>query len=277
MARRRDDARDQVGLRPRRRARGALPARRAPARPRAARSTCARPASPRTRCRRSTPAAPTTTSTRSAPGCRRCTREGLVDAVDALLRAHRLHRRADAARLRRGARARPAGQAARRAAERPARRRARRRLRRAVVRSPRVRRRRRRRRDGRGRHASPCCCPARSTSCARRSCRRSPRCAPPACRSPIATDHNPGTSPTLSLLLMLNMACTLFRLTPEEALRGVTVQRGARARPRRPRHARRRPARRLRALGRRAPERARLLVRPQPVPRASSSPASSAR
>jgi imidazolonepropionase len=39
----------------------------------------------------------------------------------------------------------------------------------------------------------------------------------------IATDHNPGTSPALSLLLMLNMACTLFRLTPEEALRGVTV------------------------------------------------------
>ncbi len=39
----------------------------------------------------------------------------------------------------------------------------------------------------------------------------------------IATDHNPGTSPTLSLLLMLSMACTLFRLTPEEALRGVTV------------------------------------------------------
>jgi imidazolonepropionase len=39
----------------------------------------------------------------------------------------------------------------------------------------------------------------------------------------IATDHNPGSSPTLSLLLMLNMACTLFRLTPEEAWRGVTV------------------------------------------------------
>jgi imidazolonepropionase len=39
----------------------------------------------------------------------------------------------------------------------------------------------------------------------------------------IASDHNPGTSPGLSLLLMLNMACTLFRLTPEEALRGVTV------------------------------------------------------
>ncbi|HKW81971.1 MAG TPA: imidazolonepropionase [Casimicrobiaceae bacterium] len=39
----------------------------------------------------------------------------------------------------------------------------------------------------------------------------------------VATDHNPGTSPTLSLLLMLNMACTLFRLTPEEALRGATL------------------------------------------------------
>lgn len=38
----------------------------------------------------------------------------------------------------------------------------------------------------------------------------------------IATDHNPGTSPVHSLLLMMNMACTLFRLTPEEALAGVT-------------------------------------------------------
>ncbi|WP_174544975.1 imidazolonepropionase [Sphingomonas asaccharolytica] len=39
----------------------------------------------------------------------------------------------------------------------------------------------------------------------------------------IATDCNPGTSPTTSLLLMLNMAATLFRLTVTEALRGVTV------------------------------------------------------
>lgn len=38
----------------------------------------------------------------------------------------------------------------------------------------------------------------------------------------VASDANPGSSPTLSLLLMLNMACTLFRLTPEEALAGVT-------------------------------------------------------
>lgn len=38
----------------------------------------------------------------------------------------------------------------------------------------------------------------------------------------ISTDHNPGTSPTLSLLLMLSMATTFFRLTPEEALAGAT-------------------------------------------------------
>ncbi|MVW61400.1 imidazolonepropionase [Massilia sp. NEAU-DD11] len=39
----------------------------------------------------------------------------------------------------------------------------------------------------------------------------------------VATDCNPGTSPMTSLLLALNMACTLWRLTPLEALRGVTV------------------------------------------------------
>ncbi len=38
----------------------------------------------------------------------------------------------------------------------------------------------------------------------------------------IATDFNPGSSPTPSLLLALNMATTLFRLTPEEALSGIT-------------------------------------------------------
>ena len=38
----------------------------------------------------------------------------------------------------------------------------------------------------------------------------------------VATDNNPGTSPCTSMLLMLNMACTLFRLTAEEALAGVT-------------------------------------------------------
>lgn len=39
----------------------------------------------------------------------------------------------------------------------------------------------------------------------------------------IASDLNPGTSPILSLRLAMNMACTLFRMTPEEALRGTTV------------------------------------------------------
>lgn len=39
----------------------------------------------------------------------------------------------------------------------------------------------------------------------------------------IATDCNPGTSPILSPLMILNMACTLFRLTPMEALMGMTL------------------------------------------------------
>ena len=39
----------------------------------------------------------------------------------------------------------------------------------------------------------------------------------------IATDCNPGTSPLLSLRLAASMGCTLFRLTPEEALRGITM------------------------------------------------------
>ena len=44
----------------------------------------------------------------------------------------------------------------------------------------------------------------------------------------IATDANPGSSPITSIQLMLNMACTLFRLTPVEALAGVTCN-GAKA------------------------------------------------
>jgi imidazolonepropionase len=44
----------------------------------------------------------------------------------------------------------------------------------------------------------------------------------------VASDVNPGTSPVLSLRHAMNMACTLFRMTPEEALRGATVN-GARA------------------------------------------------
>lgn len=44
----------------------------------------------------------------------------------------------------------------------------------------------------------------------------------------LATDLNPGSSPLSSILLAMNMACTLFGLTPEEAVRGVTLN-GARA------------------------------------------------
>ena len=39
----------------------------------------------------------------------------------------------------------------------------------------------------------------------------------------VSTDHNPGTSPTLSLPLMIHLACVDFRLTPEEAVRGATA------------------------------------------------------
>lgn len=39
----------------------------------------------------------------------------------------------------------------------------------------------------------------------------------------VSTDLNPGTSPLLSLRMAMSLACTLFRLTPEEALRGTTV------------------------------------------------------
>ncbi len=39
----------------------------------------------------------------------------------------------------------------------------------------------------------------------------------------VATDHNPGSSPGLSLLMAANMACTLFGMTPLEAVQGITV------------------------------------------------------
>jgi imidazolonepropionase len=44
----------------------------------------------------------------------------------------------------------------------------------------------------------------------------------------LATDSNPGSSPLLSILMAMNFGCTLFRLTPEEALAGIT-RNGARA------------------------------------------------
>ncbi len=47
-------------------------------------------------------------------------------------------------------------------------------------------------------------------------------------RIALATDSNPGSAPLTSILAVLNLACTLFRMTPEEALAGVT-RNGARA------------------------------------------------
>jgi imidazolonepropionase len=46
-------------------------------------------------------------------------------------------------------------------------------------------------------------------------------------RMALATDSNPGSSPMTSLLLTMNMACTLFRMTPQEALAGVTCHAAA--------------------------------------------------
>ncbi|WP_043363707.1 imidazolonepropionase [Belnapia sp. F-4-1] len=46
-------------------------------------------------------------------------------------------------------------------------------------------------------------------------------------RMAVSTDMNPGSSPALSLLLMLNLACTLYRLTVTEALRGATAEAAA--------------------------------------------------
>ncbi|MFZ5710535.1 MAG: imidazolonepropionase [Pseudomonadota bacterium] len=48
-----------------------------------------------------------------------------------------------------------------------------------------------------------------------------------AVRLAVATDCNPGTAPMTSLTLAMNMACTLFGVTPEEALAGVTVHAAA--------------------------------------------------
>jgi imidazolonepropionase len=46
-------------------------------------------------------------------------------------------------------------------------------------------------------------------------------------RMAVATDCNPGTAPMTSLTLAMNMACTLFRMTPDEVLAGVTTHAAA--------------------------------------------------
>jgi hypothetical protein len=87
----------------------------------------------------------------------------------------------------------------------------------------------------------------------------------PACRWRWPPTTTPARRPVLSLLLMLNMACTLFRLTPEEAL---ARHHRARARARsacRPRPLRRACAPTSRSGTPLAPARAGLPLRPQPL------------
>src|SRR3546814_2425711 len=82
----------------------------------------------------------------------------------------------------------------------------------------------------------------------------------------LATDCNPGSSPCTSLLLMLNMGCTLFRLTPEEALAGVT-RNGARALGMAATHGTLEPGKAADfVLGHHPSRRAGLPHRPQPLP-----------
>ena len=248
--RRRDDDRDQVRLRPRPRQRTQDAARRAPHRRRArhrrahdaARRACAAAGIRRPR------ATPTSTHVCDdiLPAI---AREGLADAVDAFCERIAFTPAQTRRVFETRARARPAGQAARRPAVRPRRRRAGRRIRRAV--RPII-------------SNTPSEAGVRAMAAAGTVAVLLPGAfyalretkLPPidALRAARRADRdrdrlNPGTSPLLSLRLAMSMACTLFRLTPEEALRGATVQCGARARPRRSRHARSRPARRLRASG----------------------------
>ncbi len=170
------------------------------------------------RCRPNSTAAPTTTSTPSAswlPVAARRRAWSMRSMPFANASPSRPRRPSVFAAARAPG---PAGEAACRAAQRPAAAPRSRPLRRAQLRPPGMSP------EGAGmRHgARPapwrCCCPAPSTSCARRNCRRVPGAArAPACRSRMATDYNPGSSPALSLLLMLNMACTLL---PADARRG---------------------------------------------------------
>ena len=143
-----------------------------------------------------------------------------MDAVDRFLETIAFNAD-EITRVFEAARAWPAGEAARRAAFQPGRRRARRALRRTFGRSSRTLGRRRRRGLGAPKYG-------RSAAAGRLYTLRETQ-APPidlmrkhGVAMAVATDCNPGTSPMTSILLALNMAATLFRLTVEECLIGVT-------------------------------------------------------
>ena len=202
------------------------------------------------------------------PALRAAHAEGLVDAVDGFLRGHRLLARPDRAGVRRRPRPRPAGEAACRAAFQPRRGGARGLPRGSVGGPPRIPRRGGRAGRWPRRARRRPCCPARFHTL--RETQGPPVALLRAQGVPIAlaTDCNPGSSPLTSLLLAMNMACTLFRLTPEEALAGVTRNAAPRAGPCRLRHHRGGPARRPRRLGRGAAGRACLPHGVQPAARA---------
>ena len=152
--------------------------------------------------------------------------EGLADAVDAFCEGIAFSpARSSGCSKRRASRL--AGQAARRTALHPCTAPRWRRRSRAVGRPSRTRRRVRCQGDGEGRHRRGAAArrvlhAARNQGAAGRSV---PKASVPMA---IATDSNPGTSPLTSLLLTMNMACTLFRLTPEEALPASPVTRPGR-------------------------------------------------
>ena len=163
----------------------------------------------------------------------------------------------------------PAGQAARRPTLELARRRARGAIRRALRRPSRICGRGGHRGDGEGRRRRGAA--ARRLLLLRESDRRrrSRSCASTACRSRVATDCNPGTSPLTSLLLALNMARDPVRAhgrrVPRRRTRNAARALGLGARDG---NARSRQMGRSGDLGHRAPGRARLSARLQPAARA---------
>ena len=156
------------------------------------------------------------------PGMEVGAEEGLIDAVDGFCEGIAFSPDADRPRLRQGRSARPAGQAPCRAIVGSWRGQAGGMVRRAVGRSSGISGRRRRGGDGGRREPSRCCLPGAFYTL--REKQMPPVEALRAAGVPIAvaTDCNPGSSPLASPLLAMNMAATLFRLTPEEALAGMT-------------------------------------------------------
>ena len=264
---RRDHRRDQVGLRARPRDRGQDARGRAPARARGPGSRCARASSAPTPCRASARPTGRAIWTWSASGCCRRSRPRAWP-----MRSTPSAKASPSARPRSRASSRRRGATACRSSCTPISSRiwAARRSRPASARSrPIIWNIPARRACGRWPRPAPwrSCCRAPSIPCARPGGRRSRLLRRHGVPIALATDCNPGSSPVVSLLAVLNMACTLFGLTPAGGARGRDPQCGASAWACRPRPAGRRPARRPCALADSATGRAQLLVRMDPAGR----------